>query len=64
MFGMSPGKNCYLLATPVHARTLFSSAESAEGYASKNLGNWQAGFIVTLSASSFVVINTHEVLLP
>jgi hypothetical protein len=25
MFGMSPGKKCYLLATPVHARTLFSS---------------------------------------
>ena len=26
-----PEKNCYLLATPVHARTLFSSAQSAEG---------------------------------
>ena len=30
-FGMSPGKNCYLLAAPVHARPLFSSAEFAVG---------------------------------
>jgi len=29
--GEEPGKNCYLLATPVHARTLSSSAESAKG---------------------------------
>jgi hypothetical protein len=46
-----PWKNRYLLAAPVHARALFSSAESAVGRTPKILGNWQTGFITTLSAS-------------
>jgi hypothetical protein len=43
MFGMIPGKNCYLLAAPVHARPLFSSVESAVGRAFKEIGQRAGG---------------------
>jgi hypothetical protein len=46
-----PGRNCCLLAAPVHARALFSSTESALGSSLRILSNRQAGFITTLSAS-------------
>jgi hypothetical protein len=65
MFGMSLGKNCYMLAEPMHARPLFSSAEFALGLASKNFGNSLAGFITTLSASPFVVsLNASRAIAP
>jgi hypothetical protein len=38
-----PGKNCHLVAAPVYARLLFSSAESAVGLSSKELGQLARG---------------------
>jgi hypothetical protein len=43
MFGMSPGKNCYLLAAPVHGRPLFSSAEIRGRLSLKELGQLEGG---------------------